>query len=84
MLYLSSTNEVVWVDWPEVGIWEPMVDIGQTMISDIKLDVRREHERDLVKTYWDNLISRGVSPTEYTFQQCWKSYQRSPIERWIW
>lgn len=84
MLYLFLKDEIVWVDWSEIGIWEPMADIGQIMISDIKIDVRRKHERELVRAYWDHLISCGVSPNEYTFEQCWKSYQRSPIERWIW
>ena len=84
MLYKSLKNEFAWLDWSEIGIWEPMVDIGQIIISDVQPEVRRKHERNLIKIYWDNLINNGVSATEYTFEQCWKSYQVSPIERWIW
>eukprot|EP00743_Colponemidia_sp_Colp-15_P002356 GILK01002554.1.p1 GENE.GILK01002554.1~~GILK01002554.1.p1 ORF type:complete len:427 (+),score=55.47 GILK01002554.1:78-1358(+) len=72
------------VDWSEVGPWEPTMDLSQTVISDVKRDVWRTHDRRLVKHYYDTLIKHGVSADEYTFDQCWERYQRAGVEKWIW
>jgi aminoglycoside/choline kinase family phosphotransferase len=72
------------VDWSEVGLWEPMADLGQTMISDVQPAVRRPCERALVQSYWERLVLRGVSADEYPLAQCWSEYERAGVERWIW
>lgn len=84
MLYRHDTNHVVLVDWSETGLWEPMCDIGQIMISDVKPDLRRQHEKDLVRGYWDKLIASGkVSASDYPWEQCWTAYETYPVERWL-
>jgi aminoglycoside phosphotransferase (APT) family kinase protein len=80
----KQDNTIILLDWSEVGIWSPMTDIGQLFISDIKPNVRRSNEVQLIKHYWHQLIQNGVSAGEYPFEECWKSYESSPIERWIW
>lgn len=79
----SLQQRLVLVDWSEVGPWEPCADLGQTMVSDVKPAVRREHEAALVRAYWERLCAGGVSATDFPFEQCWESYGRASIERWL-
>eukprot|EP01116_Phalansterium_solitarium_P017040 TRINITY_DN4104_c0_g1_i1.p1 TRINITY_DN4104_c0_g1~~TRINITY_DN4104_c0_g1_i1.p1 ORF type:complete len:442 (+),score=114.88 TRINITY_DN4104_c0_g1_i1:105-1430(+) len=67
-------------DWAEVGPWEPTADLGQMMISDVRPDVRRACEREVVKAYADRLAEKGVN---YSFERAWADYCRTGAERWI-
>lgn len=84
MFWRRGTSSLILVDWSEVGVWDPTTDIGQMMISDIKPQLRRTIERSLLGHYWRELIRGGVSPSEYPFDLCWKSYEVRSVERWIW
>jgi hypothetical protein len=72
------------VDWSEIGVWEPTADLGQTMISDVKPAVWREHDRRLVKMYWDRLVQNGVDASKFPFETCWKGYEVGGVQKWIW
>lgn len=39
--------------------------------SSLKEEVRREHEKTIVKAYHEALVARGV---EYTWEQCWEDF----------
>jgi hypothetical protein len=82
----TSSGQLFLVDWSEVGIWEPMTDLGQTMISDVSLEVRRKHERALLRGYWERLTTAPntrVTPAALPFERCWELYARHSPERWI-
>eukprot|EP00051_Salpingoeca_urceolata_P007382 m.97274 g.97274 ORF g.97274 m.97274 type:complete len:428 (+) comp15216_c0_seq3:85-1368(+) len=68
-------------DWSEVGLWEPMADLGQMMISDVRRSVYGGHSRDIVHRYWEGLRARGVQ--DYTFEQCWSDFCRAGPARWL-
>jgi len=72
------------VDWSEVGVWEPMTDLGQTIISDVKPELWKGKDEQWLKIYWDTLIAKGVSPTEFPFEACKTQYERAGVERWLW
>ena len=81
----ANLRHLVLVDWTEVGIWEPTADLGQMMISDVPADLRRAHEKDLLKAYWERLTGKGgVSAAAYPFDACWEAYGVYAVERWIW
>jgi hypothetical protein len=80
----QSENQLAIVDWPEVSVWEPMVDICQFVISDVKPEDRRALEPAALKVYWDTLIARGVSPSEFPFSACKRQYVRCGMEKWLW
>lgn len=80
----AKAFEISQFDWSEVGPWEPVADLVQTLISDVKPDVFSHHSKDLVRVYWDRLIECGVDPKSYTFAQCWESFCRRGPERWVW
>eukprot|EP00123_Amoebidium_parasiticum_P001068 comp12065_c0_seq1/m.6778 comp12065_c0_seq1/g.6778 ORF comp12065_c0_seq1/g.6778 comp12065_c0_seq1/m.6778 type:complete len:465 (-) comp12065_c0_seq1:632-2026(-) len=70
-------------DWSEVGPFEPMIDIAQTLISDVKPDIFVKHANELVRYYWETLIQQGVKESDYPFEACWEGFCRGP-ERWMW
>ena len=79
-------DDVTLFDWSEVGPWENTVDLAQTIISDVRAEVFKEHSRDVVRAYWERLTRTGsaVSRNDYPFEKCWASFCRSGPERWIW
>jgi len=85
---LNSTNKtdnpLILVDWSEFGIWEPTTDLGQMVISDVKTDLWKNHEKEILLEYWNTLIKQGVSAEKYPYQQFWKEFCTAPVERWIW
>ena len=77
-------SRLVWVDWSEVGPWEPCADLGQMMISDVNPSLRRACERQCVRLYWERLVEvGGVSLSDFPWERCWSSYERASIERWL-
>jgi hypothetical protein len=75
--------EIIMFDWSEVSVWDPVVDLVQTLISDVKPELYK-HTRDLVHAYWLHLTSHGVSKQEYSFDDCWESFCRRGPSRWLW
>jgi hypothetical protein len=80
----STADKPIWFDWSEVGLWEPMTDLGQMLISDIPRAITKEHSKELVRAYWNTLISSGVSEAEYPWKNCWNAFCRGGAERWCW
>eukprot|EP01138_Halocafeteria_seosinensis_P005137 gb/GECG01005252.1/.p1 GENE.gb/GECG01005252.1/~~gb/GECG01005252.1/.p1 ORF type:complete len:447 (+),score=54.97 gb/GECG01005252.1/:1-1341(+) len=83
MIWLPKEKRPIAVDWSEVGVWEPAAELGQSMISDIRREWARKHEKELVRKYWKRLTSRGVSPQKYTFEKCWHAYELGGAEKWV-
>jgi aminoglycoside/choline kinase family phosphotransferase len=90
MLLLNNSDQTLegisgglrWFDWSEVGPWEGPTDLAQTMISDMKVDVFRQHARSLVTSYHQRLVTGGV--TNYSLDQCLADFARGGPERWLW
>jgi hypothetical protein len=80
----GSVAGVKWFDWTEVGPWEPTADLGQLLISDVKPSLVARFSKELVTSYWKQLVSLGVSASEYPFDICWDRFCQGPVERWIW
>jgi len=80
---VTNENPLIMHDWSEVGVWDPMTDLGQTMISDVKREVWQKHDRNLIEKYWKRLIELGVSPVSFPFDLCWSLYQHNAVNRWI-
>ncbi|KAF8928378.1 hypothetical protein EDD21DRAFT_377850 [Dissophora ornata] len=81
----STTPDLVIYDWSEICVWEPTTDLGQTVISDVAIPVFQAHARSALQRYWERLIELGaVTPAEYPFEVCWKSFLRSGVEKWLW
>ena len=98
-MFLREDGAIVMFDWSEVGPFEPTstsffyciisiitrvpADLAQTLISDVKPAIFREHSRALVRAYWERLVSKGVSAEAYPFETCWEGFCGG-VERWLW
>ena len=74
---------VLMTDFSEIGLGDPVSDLAQYVISDVDTNTRRLHELDILKAYWNCLISEGVNTKEYPFSCCLESYKKDGISRWI-
>ena len=81
MLFQPVNEEVLLLDWTETSAWHPMTDVAQFAISDLKTDVRRQHEQAMLLHYWDTLRELGVD--NYSFERCQADYGSRSLERWL-
>ncbi len=63
------------IDWQIVGRGRGVFDIGYFMGDNLEVDVRRAHEDELLRLYFDVLTKNGV--TGYSFEQCKADYKLS-------
>lgn len=82
-IFMTKDKEIIFTDFCEVGLGDPISDLVQYIISDIETPVRREHEWDILKAYWTRLTSRGVSEEEFPWERCVELY-KTGIDRWVW
>ena len=53
-------KSVIMSDFSEVGVGNPISDLGQYIISDVEPEVRRANEHEVLTAYWSKLIASGV------------------------
>ena len=78
---------VIMTDFSEVGIGNPISDLGQYVISDVETNVRRSYEKEVLYAYWTKLTTipgSCVDANKYPFSQCWESYKKDALDRFIW
>ena len=80
----EANNKIRAVDFSEVGPWEPTTCLGQTIISDVRPEIWKGKEKELITIYWNELVRNGVDATSYPLDDCYSQYERSSVERWIW
>jgi len=68
-------------DWSEVGPWEPVTDLAQTVVSDLPKELFDQVE-GVLKAYHVRLQELGVK--EYVWEHCRQRFGESGMERWIW
>ncbi len=62
------------VDWQTVGWSSPALDAAYFLGSGLSVEDRRASEEELVRTYHDALIERGIEG--FAWEQCWREYRR--------
>jgi hypothetical protein len=64
----------VWVlDWQTLALGDGVADISYFLGGSLQIADRREHEEAFVRTYVDDLSSRGI---DIDFDDCWARYRR--------
>lgn len=71
------------LDWPAVGIFCPFTELAQLVISHVPIELRRTHEKRLLRVYYDALVESARVPIGLTFEDCWERYKAGGIERWL-
>eukprot|EP01132_Coremiostelium_polycephalum_P004980 gene4980-6201_t len=80
----SSTHPFYLVDWQEIGVFNPFIDIPQILISNVTTEFRRQHEEHLFRLYWNTLTESGkVSKELFPYEQCFLWYKIGGIDRWL-
>ncbi|KAJ3021797.1 UNVERIFIED_CONTAM: hypothetical protein HDU68_009440 [Siphonaria sp. JEL0065] len=80
----SSQDSLILLDWEVVGVGSGPQDCAQFVISHTYPEERRLYEDELIQEYYKSLIAGGVSPEEYSLQQCKSDYVAGGVSRWIW
>jgi hypothetical protein len=68
----NAQQPITIVDWQMVGIGCGAADVAYFLGSGLSPEVRREHERDLLRVYHETLLSQGIA--DYTFERLWRDY----------
>jgi len=62
------------VDWQTPGHGAPLGDASYFLGAGLPVELRRRHERDLLREYHRRLLAEGV--TGYDFERCFEDYRR--------
>ena len=72
---------LVAVDWQGALRGRACQDIGYFMSGSVRTEVRREHERELIGLWHEQLTEQGVSG--YSLDDAWEDYRRGVLYVWI-
>lgn len=81
VMYLVKEQEIRLLDWEMCGLGSGPQDLGQYVISNMEPSVRRQHDQDLVRSYHQELLDRGVT---VSWEYVWHEYRVGGMERWMW
>lgn len=88
MMWNFKDKHIVLFDFEVVGLGSGPQDLGQFMISHTEPEERKRIEEELVRRYYQELISRGdeevLNETSYSWDNCWRDYVEGGCERWVW
>jgi len=62
------------VDWQTVVLVPPLADASYFLGAGLLPAQRRQHERTLLRLYYDALVARGVAGLSW--ERCWRDYRR--------
>jgi hypothetical protein len=68
----DGQHPVVMVDWQAIMVSIPLHDMSYLLSQSLDVDVRREHEAELIEYYHAKLQELGVA--DVTLQECWDGY----------
>jgi hypothetical protein len=70
----SSAPPLTVVDWQSVVWGAPVLDASYFLGGSLRVDDRRSHERELLRTYHEGLLAAGVD--DLSWDRCWSDYRR--------
>lgn len=65
-------HPVAMVDWQAIMVSNPLHDMSYLLSQSLDVEVRREHEAELIEYYHAKLQELGV--TDVTLEECWDGY----------
>eukprot|EP01064_Diplonema_japonicum_P020608 TRINITY_DN30214_c0_g1_i1.p1 TRINITY_DN30214_c0_g1~~TRINITY_DN30214_c0_g1_i1.p1 ORF type:complete len:408 (+),score=132.41 TRINITY_DN30214_c0_g1_i1:76-1299(+) len=76
-------GSILLCDWCDVGVWNPLRDLGQFVVSDVKIPQHAKEFPDLIKLYYNTLKDCGADLGDYTFEECWDDFVVYGVNRWV-
>lgn len=69
----GAETELIVIDWQLCVRGGGLYDLGYFVSQSLPIELRRKHERDLIRLYHHTLCEGGV--TNYPFERCWDDYR---------
>jgi hypothetical protein len=66
------------VDWQTLGLGLPARDVAFLLGTGMRVEDRRQHERELVGTYHRELLAHGVDG--HSLEECWDDYRFAMLQ----
>lgn len=73
-MLFGGTIPLVVVDWQTISIGNPIADIAYFLGAGLLPDIRRTHETQLLRVYYEALLAHGI--TDFSFEACFRDYCR--------
>jgi len=73
LMFGAERNDVIALDWQTLNIAPPGRDLAYFIANSLPTGERRQHERDLVLLYLEEMKARGVK--DYDFERCFRGYR---------
>lgn len=73
LFFVDDERPVVAIDWQFCVRAGGLMDVALFLIYNLRVDVRRAHERELLRRYWQTLQDGGV--TDYRLERCLDDYR---------
>jgi len=74
---MGGAHRMGTLDWQTLALGVGVTDATYFLSAGLSPELRRAHERDLIRTYHDELVRLGVR--DYGFDQCWRDYRRTAV-----
>ncbi len=78
---LADGSPIAIIDWQLAQRGPAMGDVTYFLAGNLTTEVRREHQDDLVRVYYDALVERGVEGYEY--ETCAEDYRGAALSLFI-
>ena len=59
---------------------QPLLDVAFFLATNLEPSVRRAHEHELLRAYYEKLLAGGVSEAQYSWEQCWADYRWATLQ----
>ena len=76
-LLIDSTRSpptITVVDWQSITLGNPMTDVAYFIGAGLLPEARKQHEREIVQSYHEQLVDRGI---DYDWNTCWCDYRKA-------
>ena len=73
-VYLDAEGRACWLDWQVIQPGHWAVDVAYHLSTVLDIDVRREHEAELLRWYLDRLAEHDANPPEW--DDAWDAYTK--------
>lgn len=77
----QSSMKLAVADWQISTIGRGAFDVAYLLCGGLPSELRRSHERDLVKLYHDTLVQNGVQ--DYPLDECWDDYRLGALFQFV-
>ena len=75
-IFFSDNGGCSFIDMSNVMFGNSLLDVAFFLSTNLKPEIRRAHERELVGHYHQCLLAgRGVTEKTFSFEQCWSEYR---------